>query len=191
VSAIRVLVGNTGTQSTELTEHLMPLTVEKWELVQDSGGAGRWRGGLTSDRVYRVEYDEATLTVTAERGRVAPKGLFGGREGACFRSTITKPDGRVVEMPSKGAAEVVHKGDRVLIRCAGSGGYGDPLDREPERVLKDVIDGYISAQAARELYGIVITGGGRGIDSDATAALRKRMRADNGMEGRGVSVAAE
>ncbi len=58
-------------------------------------------------------------------------------------------------------------------------------------MLKDVIDGYISAQAARELYGIVITGGGRGIDSDATAALRKRMRADNGMEGRGVSVAAE
>ena len=129
--------------------------------------------------------------MTAERGRIAPKGLFGGLEGACFKSTVTKPDGASIEMPSKGAAAVVHKGDRVLIRCAGSGGYGDPLDREPERVLKDVIDGYVSAQAARELYGIVVTGGGRGIDRDATAALRQRMRADNGMEGQGVSVAAE
>jgi len=192
VSAIRVLVGNTGTQSTELTEHLMPLTVEKWELVQDSGGAGRWRGGLTTDRVYRVEYDEATLTVTAERGRVAPKGLFGGLEGACFRSAVTHPDGSVTEMPSKGAAEVVHKGDSVLIRCAGSGGYGDPLDREPDRVLKDVRDGYVSAKSAREHYGIVLTDGGRRIDDAATLALRQRMRAaKEETAAKGVSVAAE
>ena len=192
VSAIRVLVGNTGTQSTELTEHLMPLTVEKWELVPDSGGAGRWRGGLTSDRVYRVEYDEATLTVTAERGRVAPKGLFGGLEGARFRSTVTHPDGSVTEMPSKGAAAIVHKGDRVLIRCAGSGGYGDPLDREPDRVLKDVLDGYVSARSARDDYGVVLTDGGRRIDGAATLALRQRMRAaKEEMTGKGVSVAAE
>ena len=85
----------------------------------------------------------------------------------------------------------MHKGDRVLIRCAGSGGYGDPLEREPARVLRDLIDGYISAQAARELYGIVLADGGRGIDREATAALRRRMRADTGMEGHRVSVAAE
>ena len=120
VSAIRVLVGNTGTQSTELTEHLLPLTVEKWELVPDSGGAGRWRGGLTTDRVYRVEFDEATLTVTAERGRVAPKGLFGGLEGACFKSTVTQPDGTVIEIPSKGA----------LRRRAQGRPRADPLRRQ-------------------------------------------------------------
>jgi len=192
VSAIRVLVGNTGTQSTELTEHLMPLTLEKWELVPDSGGAGRWRGGLTTDRVYRVEYDEATLTVTAERGRIAPKGLFGGLEGARFRSTVTKPDGSIVEMPSKGSAVVVRKGDRVLIRCAGSGGYGDPLEREPDRVLKDVIDGYITAKAARELYGVALTNDNRNIDTTSTAALRQRMyAAKDDRADKGVSVAAE
>jgi N-methylhydantoinase B len=191
VSAIRVLVGNTGTQSTELTEHLFPLTVEKWELVPDSGGAGRWRGGLTSDRVYRVEFDEATLTVTAERGRVAPKGLFGGREGACFKSTITRADGTVTEMPSKGAAAVVHRGDRVLIRCAGSGGYGDPLEREPERVLKDVTDGYVSAASARDHYGVVLSADNRKFDASATAALRQRLRAAKGGATDGVSVAAE
>ena len=192
VSAIRVLVGNTGTQSTELTEHLIPLTVERWELVPDSGGAGRWRGGLTTDRVYRVEYEEATLTVTAERGRVAPKGLFGGLEGACFRSTVTRTDGSVTEMPSKGAAVVVHKGDSVLIRCAGSGGYGDPLDREPERVLKDVIDGYVTGDAAHRLYGVALTDSGQRVDASATQALRQRMRAAKSeTAGRDVSVAAE
>jgi N-methylhydantoinase B len=185
VSAIRVLVGNTGTQSTELTEHLMPLTLERWELVPDSGGAGRWRGGLTTDRVYRVEFDEATLTVTAERGRVAPKGLFGGLEGACFKSTVTHPDGSVTEMPSKGAMAVVRKGDRVLIRCAGSGGYGDPLEREPDSVLRDVRDGYVTAQAARELYGVAIDG--KSVDQQATAALRQRMSA--GKDGKGVLAA--
>jgi N-methylhydantoinase B len=190
ISAIRVLVGNTGTQSTELTEHLIPLTIEKWELVPDSGGAGRWRGGLTTDRVYRVEYDEATLTVTAERGRVAPKGLFGGLEGARFKSTVTKPDGSVTEMPSKGSAAVVRKGDRVLIRCAGSGGYGDPLEREPDRVLKDVIDGYITAKAARELYGVALTNDNREIDTISTGALRQRVRAAR-EDGKAVSVAAE
>jgi N-methylhydantoinase B len=174
VSAIRVLVGNTGTQSTELTEHLLPLTVEKWELVPDSGGAGRWRGGLTTDRVYRVEFDEATLTVTAERGRVAPKGLFGGLEGACFKSIVTQPDGTVTEIPSKGALGVVHKGDRVLIRCAGSGGYGDPLEREPARVLQDVVDGYITRQAAHDLYGVILSRDG--IDPSATSAQRTRIR---------------
>jgi N-methylhydantoinase B len=190
ISAIRVLVGNTGTQSTELTEHLIPLTIEKWELVPDSGGAGRWRGGLTTDRVYRVEYDEATLTVTAERGRVAPKGLFGGLEGARFKSTVTKPDGSVTEMPSKGSAALVRKGDKVLIRCAGSGGYGDPLEREPDRVLKDVIDGYITVKAARELYGVALTNDNRNIDATSTGVLRQRVRAAR-EEGKAVSVAAE
>jgi N-methylhydantoinase B len=158
--------------------------------VPDSGGAGRWRGGLTTDRVYRVEYDEATLTVTAERGRVAPKGLFGGLEGACFKSTVTKPDGSMTEMPSKGSAALVRKGDRVLIRCAGSGGYGDPLEREPDRVLKDVIDGYITAKAARELYGVALSHDNRKIDAASTVAQRQRMCAAR-QEGKAAAVAAE
>jgi N-methylhydantoinase B len=87
---------------------------------------------------------------------------------------------------------VVRKGDRVLIRCAGSGGYGDPLEREPDRVLKDVIDGYITAKAARELYGVLLTNDNRNIDATATAALRQRMyAAKDDKADKGVSVAAE
>src|SRR5690606_10129382 len=78
VSAIRVHVGNAGSQSVELLESLNPLTVEEWSLVPDSGGAGQWRGGLGSRRIFRVEFEEATFSIIGERERVQPKGVFGG-----------------------------------------------------------------------------------------------------------------
>ena len=67
----------------------------------------------------------------------------------------------------------MHKGDRVLIRCAGSGGYGDPLEREPERVLQDVVDGYMTAKAAHELYGVILTKPSMSSDGAASAVRRK------------------
>jgi N-methylhydantoinase B len=173
VNAIRVHVGNTGSQSIEQIEQINPLTVEEWSIVPDSGGAGRWRGGNASRRVYRVGYDEATLTVIGERGRVAPEGVFGGGPGALMLSTVDRGRGRIDTLPSKGTHVVVRHGDRVTIQPAGSGGYGDPLERPAERVLEDVINGYVSAHAARELYGVVVDAGGRSIDAKATATERR------------------
>jgi N-methylhydantoinase B len=152
VSGIRVYVGNAGSQSIEMIERTSPLMVEEWSLVTDSGGAGRRRGGLTSRRVYRVEYDEATFTVSGERGRSAPEGHFGGAAGTPFLSTVKRADGNEQRVPAKGGQTVVYRGDRVVVQPAGSGGYGDPLARERERVLADVADGYISEEAARRLY---------------------------------------
>ncbi|WP_226576157.1 hydantoinase B/oxoprolinase family protein [Acuticoccus sediminis] len=175
VSAIRVLVGNAGTTSVEQIEHLTPLKVDSWSLVPDSGGAGRWRGGLTCERVYTVGFDEATLTVMAERGLVAPKGLFGGEAGHCFTARVETTGGDTVQVPSKGAYVVVNKGDRVTVRPAGSGGYGNPLAREPERVLSDVLDGYITAEAALASYGVVLDSTGKSVDEAATRARRDEM----------------
>ena len=175
INAIRVLVGNAGIQSVEQIEHNVPLTIEKWEIVIDTGGAGRFRGGCTTERIYRVEFDEATFTAIAERGRVAPKGLFGGKEGALFQSSVTRKDGSVDRLPAKGAFVVVRKGDRAALQPAGSGGYGDPLARDPRRVLDDVLDGYVSNAAARESYGVVLTADGRKVDAGATAALREAI----------------
>ncbi|MEX2521008.1 MAG: hydantoinase B/oxoprolinase family protein [Paracoccaceae bacterium] len=177
VNAIRVLVGNAGITSVEQIENLTPLTVESWRLVPDSGGAGRWRGGLTSERVYRVGFEEATLTVIAERGIVAPEGLFGGREGAKFQASVTRSGGEAELVPSKGAYVVVHAGDRVAIQPAGSGGYGDPLDREAERVAADVRDGYVSREVASDHYGVVIGEDGRSFDTAATALKRAKLAA--------------
>jgi len=152
VSGIRVYVGNAGSQSVEMIERTSPLTIEEWCLVNDTGGAGRYRGGLTSRRTYRVDYDEATFTVSGERGRTAPEGHFGGLPGTPFLCMVQKTDGSVVKVPAKGGQTVVHRGERVVVQPAGSGGYGDPLERDRERVLADIADGYISADAARRLY---------------------------------------
>jgi N-methylhydantoinase B len=152
VSGIRVYVGNAGSQSIEMIERTSPLMVDEWSLVTDSGGAGRRRGGLTSRRVYRVEYDEATFTVSGERGRSVPEGHFGGAAGTPFLCMVKRADGSEQRVAAKGGQTVVNRGDRVVVQPAGSGGYGDPLERERERVLADVADGYISEDAARKLY---------------------------------------
>ena len=83
INGIRVYVGNAGSLPVEFIEQSMPLVVEDWARVTDSGGAGRYRGGLTARRTYRVEFDEATFTVAGERGQTAPEGYFGGLPGAC------------------------------------------------------------------------------------------------------------
>jgi N-methylhydantoinase B len=154
VSGIRVYVGNAGSQSVEMIERSSPLLLEEWSLVADTGGAGRYRGGLTSRRVYRVDYDEATFTVSGERGRSAPEGHFGGLAGTPFLCSVEKPDGTTTIVAAKGGQTVVRRGERVIVQPAGSGGYGDPLERERQRVIGDVADGYISADAARRLYNV-------------------------------------
>ncbi|HEY4296447.1 MAG TPA: hydantoinase B/oxoprolinase family protein [Paraburkholderia sp.] len=162
VSGIRVYVGNAGSQSVEMIERSSPLLLEEWALVPDTGGAGRYRGGLTSRRVYRVDYDEATFTVSGERGRSAPEGHFGGHAGTPFLCSVEKPDGTTTVVAAKGGQTVVRRGERVIVQPAGSGGYGDPLERERERVVADIADGYISVDAARRLYQV---------NSDETPAL--------------------
>src|SRR5690606_12458876 len=87
-----------------------------------------------------------------ERGLIAPDGLFGGREGGKFAASVTRTDGSRQDIPSKGEYVVVHTDDIVRIRPAAGGGYGSPLEREPERVLEGVLDGYVSAEAAFVLY---------------------------------------
>lgn len=154
VSGIRVYVGNAGSQPVEMIERTSPLTVEAWSLVTDSGGAGRQRGGLTSRRVYRVEYDEATFTVSGERGRSAPEGYFGGMAGSPFTCMVHRADGTQAPIAAKGGQTVLQRGDRVVVSPAGSGGYGDPLERRREDVAADVADGYVSVHAARNLYGL-------------------------------------
>ncbi|MFM0414981.1 hydantoinase B/oxoprolinase family protein [Paraburkholderia aromaticivorans] len=154
VSGIRVYVGNAGSQSIEMIERSSPLLVEEWSLVPDTGGAGRQRGGLTSRRVYRVEYDEATFTVSGERGHTAPEGHFGGLAGSNFVCRIARADGQEMAVPAKGGQTVVYRNDRVVVQPAGSGGFGEPVERDRSLVLADVADGYITRDAATRLYQI-------------------------------------
>lgn len=152
VSGVRVYVGNAGSQPVEMIERAAPLTVEEWTLVPDTGGAGQFRGGLTSRRTYRVGYDEATFTVCGERGQSVPEGLFGGRAGTRFTCTVQRADGREVRVPAKGGMTIVHRGDRVSIQPGGSGGYGDPAHRSRQAILADIAGGYITDAEARRDY---------------------------------------
>jgi len=172
VNGIRVYVGDTGSQSVEQTEQAFPLVIEEWSLVADTGGTGEWRGGNTARRIYRVGYDEATLSIACERGRVAPAGLFGGGGGSLFTASVHSPDGTTRAVPAKGSSEIVHAGDRVVVQPAGSGGYGDPHRRDPERVRADVLDGYVSREVARALYGVALTDD-LAVDAGTTATLRR------------------
>lgn len=177
VNAIRVHIGNAGTQSVEFGEYAAPVLIEEWSIVRDAGGAGKWRGGAPAMRVYRPLYEEASCNVGSERGQFAPQGLFGGLPGALYRCTIERGDGTIEQVPPKGRPRVVHRGDRVSVHSAGSGGYGDPLERDPQRVLDDVLDDYVSAEAACRDYGVALDASGRAVDVAATEKLRAHQRA--------------
>ncbi|MBL6459505.1 hydantoinase B/oxoprolinase family protein [Belnapia sp. T6] len=153
VNGVRVYVGNAGSTAVEITEQTTPLLVQEWSLVPDSGGAGEYRGGLTSRRVYRVGYEEATYTVCGERGIHPPLGQFGGLAGSMFHSEVRRGDGSVAKVPAKGSVEIVTKGDVVVLQPPGSGGYGDPHRRDRARLLEDLRDGYVTGAALSD-YGL-------------------------------------
>lgn len=152
ISAIRVYVGNAGAQPVEQIEQSYPLLVREWSLVPDSGGAGKQRGGLTARRVYEIQFDEATFTIAGERETQAPRGLSGGLEGSRFSAKIFRRDGSVERVRGRGGQILVRRGDVVHVQAAGSGGFGDPAERDPALVHDDLMDGYITATALRRDY---------------------------------------
>jgi N-methylhydantoinase B len=160
----------------EAQEATQPLVVERFELIPDSAGPGKFRGGCGLRRDLRFLADEGKLTNLSERQRFAPYGLFGGKGGALAKTVINPgPDEQLVH--GKQSREFAH-GDVISFQQSGAGGYGDPLERDPARVLDDVLDEYISVDAARGEYGVVMRGEGMDlrVDDDATRALRRSIR---------------
>jgi N-methylhydantoinase B len=162
----------------EAQEAAQPIVVEHFGFIADSAGAGTFRGGSGIRRDLRLLADEGQLTNLSERQRFAPYGVFGGHPGRLARTVINPGTGeRLVH--GKQSCEFAH-GDVISFQQSGAGGYGDPLARDPARVLEDVLDDYVSIEAARTAYGVVITGEGLElrVDAPATAALRaSRARA--------------
>jgi N-methylhydantoinase B len=158
----------------EAQEAHQPVVIERFEFIRDSAGAGRYRGGCGIRRDMRFLADEGKLTNLSERQRFAPYGLFGGEPGALGRTVINPGPGEQL-VHGKQSREFAY-GDVISFQQSGAGGYGDPFTRDPLRVLDDVLDDYVSIDAARERYGVVITGEGAAlaVDAAATAALRAR-----------------
>ena len=160
----------------EAQEANQPIVVERFELIGDSAGAGKFRGGCGVRRDLRLLGDEGKLTNLSDRQKFAPYGLGGGRPGKLGR-TVMNPGQDEQVVHGKQSREFTY-GDVVSFQQSGAGGYGDPYERDPQRVLDDVLDDYVSIDAARREYGVVITGTGAQlrIDHAATQDARRRSR---------------
>jgi N-methylhydantoinase B len=165
-------------QPSEVIEARFPLLVEYSRLDADSGGAGRSRGGLAMRRRIRVTAPDAKYSLLSDGAIVPAFGVLGGRSGKPLASWVEDTEDHTVEFatPGKVGGHLVHENERVVLRSAGGGGYGDPLDRPAEKVAEDYRLGYISDAALGDLYGVVLTPGTASVDATATDALRQRLR---------------
>ena len=127
------------------------MRILRYGLRQDSGGAGRYRGGLGIEREYEF-FSPAFITFSLERKATPPWGLCGGKEGAVNGVDITSPDGSVRHV-RKATQHPIAAGERVRIMTGGGGGYGPPSERDRAAIVRDVADGYVSTDAARRDYG--------------------------------------
>jgi N-methylhydantoinase B len=164
---------NTENAPVEETEANYPVRILRYELVPDSDGAGRRRGGLGLRRDYLFAEGETTFTILADRDREGPWGLFGGEAGRPAEYVLNPDTPSERRLGSKVTLEL-QPGDVVSYRTCGGGGYGPPHAREPERVLKDVREGKVSAQRARDAYGVAIDTHSWTVEEAETARLRAR-----------------
>lgn len=155
LNATRVGTGNTSNHPVEVVEAEYPIRVDSYEIVPDRCGAGRFRGGLPVRRVYRLLGD-AMVNITAERSRVPAHGLAGGNPGAPAEFTVNPGGPAERTLFSKTAPFPMRPGERISVQPAGGGGFGNPRERDPERVRQDVLNGYISLERARLDYGVVL-----------------------------------
>lgn len=171
--AVTHVCGNQSNIPVEMLERDQPLLVEEYGFLPDTGGAGRYRGGLSLARSFRILSDTALLNVRSDKRRFPPYGLEGGKAGAPSWNFLDR-DGHRRTLPVLLTAPVaLRKGDVYTAVLAGGGGYGDPFEREPELVLKDVVAGKVSVAAAKRDYGVVIRGrAAPRIDAAATKAMR-------------------
>lgn len=158
----------------EVLEDKYPLKVTSYGLRPNSGGAGQNRGGLGIFKEYEVRTDEANLYLWFERSKTPAWGLFGGESGVPPQVTVKSANN--VETMLKVNAKPLTLGDRVIVETGGGGGFGHPFDRQPERVLDDVLDGYINKKDALHLYGVVFKSGMTEIDYNQTDEYRKMNR---------------
>lgn len=167
----------------EVMEQKYPLRCDEVRLRCDSGGAGRFRGGLGVRRAFTVVDAQLSVSCLADRFRFRPYGLFGGLPGAANALRVVRGQSAQERTfqeewstlsPSKVTDIPLTSGDKYIILTGGGGGYGDPVERDPTLVLEDVLDGAVSMHEARRTYGVVIADAA--VDQAATKRERGQLR---------------
>ena len=174
VSATAFHLSNCKTAPIEIIESEFPTRVERFEMIQDSGGAGEWRGGLGFARDYRILTDDVRFSMRTDKHAISPfgidRGLAGGK-GACI---VNPGGGEEKQLASRFGDFRLRNNDMIRVERPGGGGLGNPLTRPVDNVLDDVRQGYVSADRARTDYGVVLNtaGGEPVIDEGKTRLLR-------------------
>ncbi len=174
------MFANMACQSIEVIEAENPLQVSAFEFITDRAGAGKFRGGVPYRREYKLLDHEAVLQVRSDRREKRPYGLYGGRAGKAS-ANVLNPDGNAQQLDSKLLLNLA-VGDTFRHELPGGGGWGDPLERDPQAVLEDVRNEFVSRHGAREEYGVVIGEETLAVDETATASLRESMRQSRGAD---------
>lgn len=178
--------GNCMDLTPEVAELFFPVYCLRRELIMDSGGPGKFRGGLATRQTWQiVGSDNATVSQMMTRTKTSPLGLNGGKPGRPGRAILNygkKHEEVIAGRPLKGGWKMslfsnfhLKNGETYTAESPGGGGWGNPLERDPEAVLNNVLDGYASPEKARDEYGVVLTISGKKVNFIATNALRQKM----------------
>lgn len=152
LDAVDTYLGNVGMLPAEVCEMQYPVRVVKTELIPDSAGAGRHRGGLGFERIYEFTGDCDLVAYSEQTDpRFSPWGTQGGLPGSAASMTVVRTDGTQIAV--RKTRLMVAAGDRLVVRTSGGGGFGDPRTRDRELVARDLREGKITLEQAREVYG--------------------------------------
>jgi N-methylhydantoinase B len=174
-SGITVNQSNARIAPVEIVESEFPTRLLRFDLIRDSGGAGRQRGGLGIRREY-LNLEDARFSIRSMKHVIPPNGCAGGADGRTG-DIVINPDGAAAKrLPTRYADYPLKPGDIFRLDTPGGGGYGDPFERKPEQVLADVREGYISGATAARDYGVVVVKTDHGWIIDAAATGRQRSR---------------
>jgi N-methylhydantoinase B len=182
VSATAFHLSNCKTAPIEIIESEFPTRVERFEMIPDSGGAGKWRGGLGFARDYRILADEVRFSMRTDKHLIAPWGQDRGGAGGKGACVINPRSHNEKRLPSRFGDCPLVKNDTVRIERPGGGGLGDPFERPAEKVLEDVRQGYVSAERAVTDYGVAVEmkGGEPAINREETDRLRAKKQKNSG-----------
>ncbi len=179
VDYIECDVTNMMNSPVEAVEMEYPLHISRARLWDDSGGPGKFRGGMGMEKAFEVLEGECEVTHRGDRHFTHPWGLFGGKPGASYATYVKRKDGTDFKVPSR-LRFPLRPGDKMECYVGAGGGNGDPLEREPEKVREDVLDRKVSEKTAREEYGVVFAPGTYELNMEETETLRAEMREARG-----------
>lgn len=158
----------------EAVEQRFPIRIERYELVPDSGGAGKFRGSLALRRDIRVLTGPVSFARYADRHTIAPQGLFGGHAGTTGHFELNPETNHATPLRSKGL-DTLQADDLVRLTLPGAGGYGDPKERNLDALDRDLMDGKVTPEAAEAHYAVVVDRAVPCIERDATQRLREKI----------------